>query len=82
MYLLAKELAKKTQKAYHFENGAEKVEYVGQSYWDTTRDGLLSGEILYLALKSMEAACVTGLAQCTMSYEFISIISCDAKSPI
>ena len=55
-YLLANELAKKAQKVYRFERSADVVEYVGQGYWDSSRDGLLSGENLYLALKRMEAA--------------------------
>lgn len=55
---MANDLAKKAQKVYRFERSADAVEYVGQSYWDTGRDGLLSGENLYLALKRMEAAYV------------------------
>lgn len=55
-YLLANELAKKAQKVYRFERSADTVEYVGQGNWDSSRDGLLSGENLYLALKRMEAA--------------------------
>lgn len=55
-YLLANELAKKAQKVYRFERSADTVEYVGQGNWDSSRDGLLSGEKLYLALKRMEAA--------------------------
>ena len=57
-YLLANELAKKAQKVYRFERSADTVEYIGQGYWDSGRDGLLSGENLYLALKRMEAAYV------------------------
>lgn len=55
-YLLANELAKKAQKVHHYERSADTVEYVGQSYWDSGRDGLLSGENLYLALKRTDAA--------------------------
>lgn len=55
-FLLANDLAKKAQKVYRFERSADTVEYVEQSYWDSSRDGLLSGESLHLALKRMEAA--------------------------
>lgn len=55
-YLLANDLAKKAQKLYRYERGADTTEYVGQSYWNSSRDGLLSGEGLFLALKRMEAA--------------------------
>lgn len=57
-FVLANELAKKAQKVYRFERSADTVEYIGQGYWDSSRDGLLSGENLYLALKRMEAAYV------------------------
>ncbi|KAL8942188.1 MAG: hypothetical protein Q9216_001796 [Gyalolechia sp. 2 TL-2023] len=55
-YLLANDLAKKAQKLYRYERGSDNTEYVGQSYWNSSRDGMLSGEGLYLALKRMEAA--------------------------
>ncbi|KAF2242165.1 hypothetical protein BU26DRAFT_167432 [Trematosphaeria pertusa] len=56
MHVLANDLAKKAQKAFRFERGEPGIEYIGQSYWDNGRDGLLSGEPLYLALKRLEAA--------------------------
>jgi hypothetical protein len=55
-FLLTNELAKKAQKVYKFERGDDSVDYLGQSYWDSSRDGLLSGENLFLSLKRMEAA--------------------------
>ena len=55
-FLLANDLAKKAQKLYRYERGADITEYVGQGYWNSSRDGLLSGDGLYLALKRMEAA--------------------------
>ncbi|KAL8951233.1 MAG: hypothetical protein Q9222_002778 [Ikaeria aurantiellina] len=55
-YLLANDLAKKAQKAYRFERVVDSTEYIGQGYWDSSRDGLMSGENLYLALKRLEAA--------------------------
>ncbi|KAI9766290.1 MAG: hypothetical protein M1839_004995, partial [Geoglossum umbratile] len=55
-FLLADDLAKKAQKAFHFEQGSNASEFIEQGYWDTGRDGLLSAENLYLGLKRMEAS--------------------------
>jgi hypothetical protein len=58
-YVLANELAKKCQRAYFFERAAEAASgtsFIDPGYWDTSRDGLLSAENLYLGLKRLESA--------------------------
>jgi hypothetical protein len=54
-YTLAYDLAKKVEKAYCFERGLSQSGIIQSGYWDAGRDGLLSGERLYLALKQLEA---------------------------
>jgi hypothetical protein len=56
VYNLAFELAKKAEKVYRFEKGLASSNFIQAGYWDAGRDGLMSGERLYLALKQMEAA--------------------------
>lgn len=55
-YNLAYDLAKKAEKAYWFERGLSKSNFIQYGYWDAGRDGLLAGERLYLALKQLESA--------------------------
>ncbi|KAI1381263.1 hypothetical protein F4677DRAFT_402542 [Hypoxylon crocopeplum] len=58
-YTLASQLAQKVQKAYHFENPHDETAYlspVAGGYWDSSRDGLLSGARLSLDLKRIEIA--------------------------
>jgi hypothetical protein len=55
-YNLAYELAKKTEKAYKFEIGAELASFVQYGYWDDARQGLVAGERLQLALRQLENA--------------------------
>lgn len=56
-YTLAIDLAKKAEKAFRFEQGTDDTSFIQQSgYWDSGRDGLLSAENLYLALKRLETA--------------------------
>lgn len=55
-YNLAYELAKKTEKAYKFEIGAELAGFVQYGYWDDTSQGLVAGERLQLALRQLENA--------------------------
>ncbi len=57
-YVLANDLAKKAQKAFRFERGDQATDFIEQGYWDSGRDGLMSGENLFLALKRLEAAYV------------------------
>lgn len=55
-YNLAYELAKKTEKAYKFETGADVASFVQYGYWDDARQGLVAGERLQLALRQLENA--------------------------
>ena len=55
-YDLAFDMAKKTEKAYKYELGTETASFVQYGYWDSSKEGLLSGEKLQLALRQMEKA--------------------------
>jgi hypothetical protein len=56
-YQLAYDLAKKAETAYRFERKAtDQPNFISFGYFDPGRDGLQSGQQLYLALKRMEAA--------------------------
>ncbi|KHN97136.1 uncharacterized protein MAM_05245 [Metarhizium album ARSEF 1941] len=55
-YLLADDLAQKAQAAFMFEKGDRSVNIIGPSSWDGGRDGLFSGDSLFLSLKRLEAA--------------------------
>lgn len=57
-YNLAYDFAKKAEKVYRFEKGVDKSDFIQFGYWDSARDGLLSGEKLYLSLKQLENAYV------------------------
>lgn len=56
-YQLAFDLAKKAELAYRFERRvpAGETNFISFGYFDPGRDGLQSGQQLYLALKRMEA---------------------------
>ncbi|KAH6691111.1 hypothetical protein BKA61DRAFT_500245, partial [Leptodontidium sp. MPI-SDFR-AT-0119] len=56
-YSQAFALAQKAEKAFKFERPQKtSTSYIQQGYWDVSRNGLLSGEGLYLALKNLESA--------------------------
>lgn len=56
-YQLAFDLAKKAELAYRFERKATgQPNFISFGYYDPGRDGLQSGQQLYLALKRMEAS--------------------------
>ncbi|RYP28224.1 hypothetical protein DL767_007313 [Monosporascus sp. MG133] len=55
-YLLADDLAQKAQAAFRFEKGDHSVNIIGPSSWDGGRDGMFSGENLFLSLKRLETA--------------------------
>jgi hypothetical protein len=56
VYALAYELGKKAERVFRFERGLSSTNFLQSGYWEAGRDGLLSGERLYVALKQMEAA--------------------------
>jgi hypothetical protein len=55
-YTLAYDLAKRVEKAYHFERPLDTRTYVQYGYWDPTHSGLLAGDALSSALRNLEAA--------------------------
>ncbi|MBL0317462.1 MAG: hypothetical protein IPP69_17520 [Flavobacteriales bacterium] len=56
VYNLAYDLAKKAEKAYCFERGISNANFIQAGYFDSGREGLLSGEQLYVGLKQLESA--------------------------
>jgi len=58
-YNLAYDLARKAEKAYKYETGAELASFIQYGYWDNSRQGLAAGEKLQLALRQMETAYLT-----------------------
>jgi hypothetical protein len=55
-YLIADDLAQKAQKAFRFEKGDQSIDFIGPCNWDQGRQGMFSGENLYLSLKRLESA--------------------------
>jgi hypothetical protein len=55
MYGLARELAREAQRAFNFELGHLKRNFLGREDWDNLHEGLLAGERLELALQRMES---------------------------
>lgn len=56
-YTEAMNMASKAQKAFDLVRPhLPPNQYIQPGYWDATRDGMLAGETLYLALKRLEAA--------------------------
>jgi hypothetical protein len=53
-YQMAYTLAKKAEKAYQFELGIQNSEFIQYGYWNSSYQGLVSGEQLHMALKQME----------------------------
>jgi hypothetical protein len=52
-YNMAYDMAKKTEKAYRFEIGNELTNFIQYGYWDNSKQGLLAGERLQLAIQQM-----------------------------
>jgi hypothetical protein len=53
-YNLAYDMAKKAEKAYKYELGIETASFIQYGYWDNSKQGLVSGEKLQLALRQLE----------------------------
>ena len=53
-YNLAYDMAKKAEKAYKYELGRETGSFIQYSYWDNSKQGLVAGEKLQLALRQLE----------------------------
>ena len=59
-YQLTYDLAKQAERCCRFELGLTTSNFIQFGAWDSQRKGLLSGERLYLQLKQMERAYMTG----------------------
>jgi hypothetical protein len=55
-YQMAYELAKRAERAFHYELGDETGNYIRYGHWDSLRKGLLSGDRLSQDLRRMESA--------------------------
>jgi hypothetical protein len=53
-YNLAYDMAKKAEKAYKYEMGTEMASFIQYGYWDNSKQGLVAGEKLQLALRQLE----------------------------
>jgi len=56
MYELARHLAQEAQRAFNFELGYGRRNFLNREEWDDLHEGLLAGERLELALQRMEVA--------------------------
>jgi hypothetical protein len=56
MYQLALDAAREAERAFNFERGFTKRSFIPCESWDTLHAGLLAGERLQLALRTMEKA--------------------------
>src|SRR5205823_3872880 len=56
VYDLASDWAKKAEQVFCFERGLTNTHFLQAGYWDSSHDGLMSGEKLFLGLKQLEAA--------------------------
>jgi hypothetical protein len=57
-YQLAYDMARRAERAYHFERGVASSNFIRFGYWDSLRKGLLAGERLQLDLRRLEVAYV------------------------
>jgi hypothetical protein len=53
-YNLAYDMAKKAEKAYKYEMGMDTASFIQYGYWDNSKQGLVAGEKLQLALRQLE----------------------------
>ena len=53
---MAYDLAKRAEKAFHYELGGDDTGYIQFGYWDSLKKGLLAGEKLHYDLKRLETA--------------------------
>lgn len=74
-YQMAYDLAKRAEKAFHYELGESDTAYIRFGYWDSLKKGLLAGEQLYFDLRRMEKAYLDQNRRC---YEITRQISLKA----
>ena len=56
IYQMAYNLARKAEMSFQFERGIKDTNFIQPGYWEPSHDGLLSGEALFMSLKTMETA--------------------------
>ncbi len=78
-YSFAYDLAKKAEKVFRFEMGLSASDFIKFGYWDSSREGFLAGEQLYLALKHLENAYVETKPH---DYEITKHISLQQLNPL
>lgn len=78
-YSFAYDLAKKAEKVYRFEMGLSMSDFVKFGYWNSSKDGFLAGEQLYLALKQLENAYIETKPH---DYEITKHISLRRENPL
>jgi hypothetical protein len=78
-YKLAYDMAKRAEQCFRFERGLTTSDFINFGYWDSLRQGLLSGEQLYLDLKRLEIAY---LDQNAREYEITKHVSLVLHDPI
>ena len=78
-YSFAYDLAKKAEKVFRFENGLTTSDFIKFGYWDSSREGFLAGEQLYLSLKHLENAYIEAKPH---DFEVIKHISLQQLNPL
>ena len=78
-YQMAYDLAKRAEACFQFELGLSDSNFIQFGYWDSLKQGLLSGEKLYLDLKRLEGAY---LDQNKREYEITKNISLVLLDPL
>ncbi|OJJ19150.1 hypothetical protein BKI52_20260 [marine bacterium AO1-C] len=80
-YKMAHDMAKQAEKAFQFETGtkASEVSYIGGTYWDSQKKGLLAGSSLSFDLSRMEKAYIE---QDTRTFEITKNISLLELDPL
>jgi len=80
-YKMAHDLGKAAEQSYRFERGlpTSEVNFIGGSYWDNQKKGLLSGERLGLDLDRMETSYLESDAR---RFEITKTISLAALDPM
>ncbi|WP_221392088.1 hypothetical protein [Dyadobacter sp. NIV53] len=78
-YQLAYSTARKAEKCMQHELGLESTNYIQYGYWDSLKKGLMSGEQLQFALRTLENEYLT---QNNRKYEITKHISLSMLDPL
>lgn len=79
-YQLALDIALKAQKAYQFELNQDDASFITFNYWDSLKKGLMSGEMLSLALNQMETSFINNNVRCLEIEKTISLKLIDPEA--